>query len=327
MKRLALLLCLVSGSCSTLLGLGTESPKVTRIWKSADGRDLKADLLEFDAKEIKLKRASDFQIIKVPLDKLSKEDRSFVTGLVHERNLDEGLTKGPYSEKVAGAFVKAVSKQGLNYQFFGNPKWDGTKRYPLVIWLHGSGSSGTDNQAQMGGATGVFTNAAHQDKNPCFMLAPQCPDANIGWKKQVADNLMLLIADLADKLPIDMKRLYLGGSSMGGFGTWSLCAKYPNVFAVGVPLCGGGDPKQADALKNVPMWVFHGDQDPMVPVERDRVAVAAVKEAGGTLIHYTEYPGEGHNITGITLAKEDLHDWIFAQRLGVREKENAHVTR
>ncbi len=323
MKRLALLLCLVSASGSTLLGVSTETPKVTRVWKSADGRDLKADLLEFDAKEVKLKRASDFQIIKVPLDKLSKDDRAFVTGLVHERNLDEGLTKGPYAEKIAGAFVKGVSKQGLNYQLFGNPKWDGTKRYPIVIWLHGSGSSGSDNQAQMGGATGVFTNAAHQDKNPCFMLAPQCPDQDIGWKKQVADNLMLLIADLADKLPIDMKRLYLGGSSMGGFGTWGLCAKYPAVFAVGVPLCGGGDPKQADTLKNVPIWAFHGDQDPMVPVERDRVAVEAVKKAGGTLIKYTEFPGEGHNITGIVLARSDLHDWIFAHRLGV--KENVEV--
>ncbi|MDB6139691.1 MAG: phospholipase/Carboxylesterase [Verrucomicrobiaceae bacterium] len=320
MKRPALLLCLACAIGFTLPLLGTDALKVTRTWKSSDGRELKADLLEFDAKEIKLKRASDFQVIKVPLDKFSDEDRSFVAGLVHERNLNDGLKAGPYAEKITGAFVKGVSKQGLNYQLFGSPKWDGTKRYPLVIWLHGSGSSGTDNQAQMGGATGVFTNAAHQDKNPCFMLAPQCPDQAIGWKKQVADNLMLLIADLADKLPVDMKRLYLGGSSMGGFGTWSLCAKYPKVFAVGVPLCGGGDPKQADLLKDVPLWAFLGDQDPMVPVDRDRVAVAAVKAAGGTLIHYTELAGEGHNITGIVLAKEDLHDWIFAQRLGVREK-------
>ena len=320
MKRAALLLFLAVGIHSISFGTGTENPKIVRNWKSADGRELKGELLEFDAKEIKLKRASDFQVIKVPLDKFSAEDRAFVAGLVHERNLNAGLTQGPYAEKITGAFVKGVSKQGLNYQLFGNPKWDGGKRFPLVIWLHGSGSSGTDNEAQMGGATGVFTNAGHQEKNPCFVLAPQCPDKDIGWKKQVADNLMLLIADLADKLPIDMKRLYLGGSSMGGFGTWSLCAKYPTVFAVGVPLCGGGDPKQAEALKNVPIWAFHGDQDPMVPVDRDRVAVAAVKAAGGTLIKYTELAGEGHNITGIVLAKEDLHDWVFSQRLGVHEK-------
>ena len=320
MQRPAFFLCLVLAWSPALPGFSVDQPKIVRTWKSADGRDLKAELIEFDAKEIKLKRASDFQIIKVPLDKFSADDRAFVAGLVHERNLDEGLTKGPYSEKIAGAYVKGVSKQGLNYQLFGNPKWDGTKRYPLVIWLHGSGSSGTDNQAQMGGATGVFTTAAHQDKNPCFVLAPQCPDKDIGWNKQVADNLMLLIADLSDKLPVDMKRLYLAGSSMGGFGTWSLCAKYPTVFAAGIPLCGGGDPKKAESLKAVPMWVFHGDQDPMVPVDRDRTAVAAVKAAGGTLIKYTELAGEGHNISGVVFAKEELHDWIFAQRLGVHEK-------
>ena len=319
MKCFALLLCFAFGMNPALRAAGTEAAKVVRTWKSSDGRDLKAELLEFDAKEIKLKRASDFQVIKVPLAKFSADDRAFVMGLVHERNLDEGLTKGPYAEKIAGAYVKGVSKQGLNYQLFGNPKWDGTKRYPLVIWLHGSGSSGSDNQAQMGGATSNFITAAHQDNHPCLVLAPQCPDKDIGWNKQVADNLMLLIADLADKLPVDMKRLYLGGSSMGGFGTWSLCAKYPKVFACGVPLCGGGDPKKAEVLKDVPMWVFHGDQDPMVPVERDRVAVEAVKKAGGTLMHYTELAGEGHGITGIVLAKEDLHDWIFAQRQGVRE--------
>ena len=97
------------------------------------------------------------------------------------------------------------------------------------------------------------------------MIAPQCPDADIGWNKQVSDNLMALIADLTDKLPIDTNRLYLTGSSMGGFGSWNLAAKYPQVFAAVVPLCGGGDPKKADILKTVNIWAFHGDQDPMVP--------------------------------------------------------------
>ncbi|MCX6854329.1 MAG: dienelactone hydrolase family protein [Verrucomicrobia bacterium] len=219
-----------------------DKPKIIRSWKSSDGRELKAELLEFDAKEIKIKRMTDFQIMKVPVDKFSAEDQAFVAGLVHERDLDEGMTKGPYAEKITGTFVKSVSKQGLNY-------------------------------------------------------------------------LMALIADLTSKLPIDLKRLYLTGSSMGGFGTWSLCAKYPNVFAAGVPLCGGGDPKKAESLKKVPMWVFHGDQDPMVPVERDRVAVAAVKEAGGLLIKYTEFPGVGHSLSGLVYPMPELHSWLFEQRL------------
>jgi pimeloyl-ACP methyl ester carboxylesterase len=315
MRSLPLLICLLTAACLQGFCADAVKPKIIRAWKSSDGRELKAELLEFDAKEIKIKRMTDFQILKVPVDKFSAEDQAFVAALVHERDLDEGITKGPYAEKITGVFVKAVSKQGLNYQIFGDPKLDGSKRYPLVIWLHGSGQSGSDNQAQMGGPTGIFTNAEHQSKNPCFMIAPQCPDADIGWNKQVSDNLMALIADLTSKLPIDLKRLYLTGSSMGGFGTWSLCAKYPNVFAAGVPLCGGGDPKKADSLKKVPMWVFHGDQDPMVPVERDRVAVAAVKEAGGLLIKYTEFAGVGHSLSGLVYPMPELHSWLFEQRL------------
>jgi pimeloyl-ACP methyl ester carboxylesterase len=310
--------------CLSFLALGqvfaltpaSSAPKqkIVREWKSADGRSLPAELLEFDAKELRLKRSQDFQIVKVPLTAFSKEDQEFVEALLHQRTLDEGLTKGPYAEKITGAFAQATSKQGLNYQIYGNPKWDNSKRYPLVIWLHGSGQSGSDNTSQMGGATKVFTDAEHQEKNPCFMIAPQCPDADIGWNKQVADNLMALIADLTDKLPIDTNRLYLTGSSMGGFGSWNLAAKYPQVFAAVVPLCGGGDPKKAEVLKTVPIWSFHGDQDPMVPVERTRVAVEAIKAAGGTLCKYSELAGEGHGITGIVYPKLELHAWLFEQR-------------
>lgn len=289
--------------------------KIVRDWKSSDGRTLKAELLEFSAEEIRLKRSADFQVMKVALKAFSDEDQKFVGQLLHERALNESLTKGPYADKITGAFTQVTSKQGLNYQIYGNPKWDNSKRYPLVIWLHGSGQSGSNNTSQMGGPTRTFTDSEHQEKNPCLMIAPQCPDAEIGWNKQVADNLMALIADLMDKLPVDQSRLYLTGSSMGGFGSWNLAAKYPKVFAAVVPLCGGGDPKKAEELKNVPIWAFHGDQDPMVPVERTRVVVAAIKAAGGSMCKYTELAGAGHGITGTVYPMPELHTWMFEQRL------------
>lgn len=286
-----------------------------RTWTSSDGKSLQGDLVEANEKEVKIKRASDFQIVKVPVERLSPEDQKFVTGVVREQWRDAGIKTGPFSSKITGKFEKNTSKQGLNYQLYGNPKWDGKKRYPIVIWLHGSGQSGSDNEAQMSGPTKVFTNDENQKSRPCFMLAPQCPDASIGWNKEVANNLMALIADLMDRLPIDERRIYLTGSSMGGFGTFSLAAKYPQVFAAAVPLCGGGDPKNAEVLKAVPMWVFHGDKDDMVPVERSRVAVKAIQDAGGVKIKYTELAGEGHGITGVVYAKSELHEWMFEQRL------------
>ncbi len=304
--------------CLLALGLllsNAQAASQPREWTSSDGKSkFLGDLIEFSDKEVKIRRRTDFNQYRLPLDRLSKEDQDYIRGLLREKRRDAGLKEGVYAEKVTGQLVKGVSKQGLNYQLWGNPKLDGTKRYPIVIWLHGSGQSGTDNESQIGGAPKVWTSEDNQAERPCFLLAPQCPSADIGWKNQVADNLLALIADLTDHLPIDENRLYLTGSSMGGFGTFSIAAKYPQVFAACVPLCGGGDVKNAEILKQTPFWVFHGDQDDMVPVERSRAIVAAVKQAGGELMNYTELAGAGHGITGLVYPRTDLHEWLFQQK-------------
>ncbi|MBL9133662.1 MAG: prolyl oligopeptidase family serine peptidase [Verrucomicrobiaceae bacterium] len=299
-----------------LLTLGTlHAAQPPRTWTSSDGKaKFQGSLLEFSEKEVRIQRTSDFNQFKLPLDKLSPEDQDHVRGLLREKRRDAGLKEGAHAERMTGQFVKAVSKQGLNYQIWGNPKLDGTKRYPLIIWLHGSGQSGDDNTSQLGGAPRVWLSEANQAKNPCFMIAPQCPSADIGWKEQVASNLLALIADLTDHLPIDETRLYLTGSSMGGFGTFGIAAKHPQVFAACVPLCGGGDVKNAEVLKTIPFWVFHGDKDDMVPVERSRAIVEAVKKAGGELMNYSELAGEGHGITGSVYPRSDLHEWLFKQK-------------
>ena len=288
--------------------------KIVREWKSADGRTVQAELIEYDGSEIRLKLASNFQVVKTSLSAFSAEDKKFILGMVQDRKLDTSLKDGSYAPSITGSFVKGTSKQGLNYQIWGNPKWDSTKRYPIVIWLHGSGQSGSDNEAQMGGATGVFTKPENQEKNPCFVLAPQCPDADIGWNKEVDTNLIALIGDLAMNLPIDQDRIYLTGSSMGGFGTFNLILKHPGIFAAGVPLCGGSDVKNAEELMKTPIWAFHGDKDEMVPVERTRNVMNAITAKGGRLAKYTELAGEGHGITGSVYPRSELHDWLFAQR-------------
>ncbi len=301
--------------------VATFAHAAPRNWVSNDGKTLQADLIEAGEKEIKVRLSSNFQIIKLPLERLSEADQKFVRGIVREQWRDAGLKSGPCADKITGKFEKVVSKQGLNFQLYGNPRWEGKQRQPLLIWLHGSGQSGTDNTAQMGGATGVFTKEENQKERPCFMIAPQCPDSAIGWNKQVADHLMLVIADLMDRLPIDENRIYLTGSSMGGFGAFNLVAKYPEVFAAAVPLCGGGNVKDAEKLKLTPMWVFHGDKDDMVPVERSRDAVKAIEAAGGKLCKYSELAGEGHGITGIVYSKPELHVWMFEQRRGKTESQ------
>lgn len=298
-----------------LLLASAQAADPPRQWTSSDGKSkFMGTLVEFSEKEVKVKRSSDFNQFRLPLDKLSKADQDYIRGLLREKRRDAGLKEGAYAEKITGQFVKGVSKQGLNYQLWGSPKLDGTRRYPLIIWLHGSGQSGSDNEAQLGGAPKIWTTEENLARQPCFLLAPQCPSADIGWKDQVADNLLALIADLTEHLPIDSSRLYLTGSSMGGFGTFGIAAKYPQVFAACVPLCGGGDVKNAEILKSIPFWVFHGDKDEMVPVERSRAIVQAVKQAGGELMKYTELEGAGHGITGLVYPRADLHEWLFQQK-------------
>lgn len=292
-----------------------QPARVSRAWTSSDGRVIQGDLLEATDREIKIKLSTNFQIFKIPLEKLSAEDRKFVLAMVHEQKLDAALKVGPYADKITGQFVKATSPKGLLYQFMGNPAWDGKQRYPLVIWLHGAGQSGNDNEAQSAGSPKPWFTPENQAKHPCFALMPQCPDQTIGWKAGVADNLMALIADLVENLPIDTSRIYITGSSMGGSGTWTIIAKWPQVFAAAVPLCGGADLKTAETIKSVPIWVFHGDKDDQVPTDRSRTMVAALKAVKGN-VQYTELAGEGHLITGVVYPKPELHEWLFQQKKG-----------
>lgn len=289
--------------------------RVARSWTSSDGKTMQAELLEFSDTEVKVKRSTDFQIVKIPLDRLGEDDRKMVLGMVRERNRDNGLTQGAYAPQITGQFAQGKSKQGLNFQLFGNPKLDGTKRYPLVIWLHGAGQSGDDNTSQLAGHPKPWFTPEAQEKHPCIGLAPQCPSREIGWKNEPAQNLMALIADLVEQLPIDDTRIYLTGSSMGGSGTWHILSRWPEVFACGVPLCGGADTKTAETIKHIPIWVFHGDKDDMVPVDRSRTMVAALKAVNGN-ITYSELAGEGHLITGVVYPKPELHEWLFDQRKG-----------
>lgn len=271
--------------------------------------------MEFTETEVRIKRSADFQTFKVPLEKLSETDQVYVKGLLREQGRDAALKDGPLAKLITGTFVKNTSPEGLNYQLYGNPKWKSTERYPLLIWLHGAGQSGADNEAQMGGATKAFSTEENQGARPCFILAPQCPDRNIGFKNEVASNLITLIKSLTDSLPIDESRIYLTGSSMGGSGSWNIGTHNPGIFAAIVPLCGGGDPGKATALKDTPVWAFHGDKDEEVPLERSTSMVEAIKAAGGEKVQLTILEGEGHLIAGGVYAKPELHEWIFAQKL------------
>jgi predicted peptidase len=195
------------------------------------------------------------------------------------------------------------------------------ERYPLVIFLHGSGERGNDNVITLNHIAPLFLNESNRTKYPCFVLVPQCP-AGENWTypdwyqepKEPLSSVVKLIDSLKSLPFIDASRIYITGLSMGGYGTWYLLTKYPDKFAAAIPICGGGDIHQVEKFKHVPIWDFHGTKDTAVPVERSRSMIRALKEAGGKP-KYTEYKKVGHDSWVNAYQEPDLLPWLFAQKL------------
>jgi len=205
------------------------------------------------------------------------------------------------------------------------------QKYPLVIFLHGAGERGNDNNVQLVHGVKEFANAQAREKFPCFLIAPQCPTGKrwveVDWSAKQHDMppkpseplnwLLALLEQMKKEKPIDTDRIYVTGLSMGGYGTWDLLSRHAEMFAAAVPVCGGGDEAKASVMKGVPIWVFHGAKDTAVIPERSRNMVAAVKKAEGN-IKYTEYPEVGHDSWNKAYADPELLPWMFGQKLKSR---------
>ena len=213
----------------------------------------------------------------------------------------------------------------LLYRVLSPPKIEPGKKYPLVLFLHGAGERGSDNKAQL--KWGVADFAKNMDKHPCFLVVPQCPGGQkwceVNWAarehsmpSEPAKPLLAarkVIEQMIKDQPVDAGRLYVTGLSMGGYGTWDALQRWPELWAAGIPVCGGGDLAGAKKMAKTPIWAFHGDKDGAVPVERSRKMIEAIRQAGGQP-KYTEYPGVGHNAWTPAYGSAETMDWLFAQR-------------
>ena len=222
--------------------------------------------------------------------------------------------------------VFAKNNKSLNIRLL-KPKNKSKKKYPLVVFLHGSGERGGDNEAQLKNAVLAFAEKDFQEKNPCYVAVPQCPvgqkwsDYDLGndvfWREKMTDPsaaLMDWLNDFLSKNPeIDKKRIYLTGLSMGGLGTFDLLMRYPQTFAAAIPVCGGGEPTKAASIKDIPLWVTHGALDHVVPVEYSRNMVAALK-AEGSKVKYSEFSTLNHFVWQETFYNTEILEWLFGQR-------------
>ncbi|HEY2392130.1 MAG TPA: alpha/beta hydrolase-fold protein [Candidatus Angelobacter sp.] len=207
-----------------------------------------------------------------------------------------------------------------------------TGKLPLVVYLHGSGGLGDDNekQLQFGNVFGtrVWLLPENQKRFPCYVVVPQ---TDRGWIKydfsQQGDGpakelpgfgdgnrLALEIVDhLCHEFPIDERQIFITGQSMGGAGVWNMVANRPKVFAAAAICCGSVSAEDGTASVDTPLWNFHGDSDQTVPVSLSRERMAARRKAGGHPL-YTEYPGVDHNVWQWAYTEPELVKWIFSQR-------------
>ena len=233
------------------------------------------------------------------------------------------------SQSLRFSFNKYIDKgDTLNYRQL-YPDSDTMRKYPLVIFLHGSGERGSDNEAQLKWGVTNFATDQNMMLHPALVIAPQCPE-KISWSNFSRDKnstemhlqptptkpmelLIGLIHQLIKTMPVDTNRIYITGLSMGGYGTYDAIERYPNLFAAAVPVCGGGDVSKAPSIKDIPIWIVHGAEDPAVNPLYSLDMLLALTKAGA---HpgFTQYPEVGHFSWLGAYSDPLLMEWLFRQR-------------
>jgi predicted esterase len=240
-------------------------------------------------------------------------------------------------------YYDPATRLTMSYRLFVPEGYDPAMSYPLVLFLHGAGESGSDNEIHLRASQGatVWAKPREQAKHPCFVLAPQNPKdpkatspgvfGRMGWttlmQKGFKDPFVsepalrtafAVLQKVMGGYSIDSKRVYATGLSMGGFGVFAMNVDHPDTFAAIVGICGGLDPVKAAVLANKPIWVFHAAEDPIVDVKFLRDTVKALRDAGGKP-RYTEYGKETYIAPTAHLSwvpaysSSEMRDWLFAQ--------------
>ncbi len=192
-----------------------------------------------------------------------------------------------------------------------NYSTESDQEFALLYFLHGRGES--NGPLSLVAKWGPPKFAARGDDLPYIIVSPQCPRSDRWSSDTQQKRLTELLDAITNRYRVNEDSIFLTGLSMGGYGTWTMATNSPARFAAVAPICGGGDPAKAANLVDVPIWVFHGDQDKPVPFEKSVKMVDAIKEAGGTQIRFTTMENVGHNCWSAAYATPELYQWMRAQ--------------
>lgn len=208
-----------------------------------------------------------------------------------------------------------ASHEGLPYRFALPPGYDPQRRrYPLWVYLHGSGERGDDTTSHL--KNGVEKLLGHQ----AIVVAPQCPRDDTwggswyGGDSKAQQKVVSLVRELGGRRSVDAQAVSLIGFSMGAIGLWSIVERYRDLFAAGVPISGDLDLFSARGLTDFPLWAFHGAVDPLVKVDATREVAAAMTHFGSTTFRYTEFPDVGHDAWRPAFDTPELVPWLLARR-------------
>jgi predicted peptidase len=230
-----------------------------------------------------------------------------------------------------GSYVNKTDT--LAYRILFPKKFDPSKKYPLIIVLHGAGERGNDNEAQIKYGPKLFLNDTIRQNYPAIVVFPQCPNNSFWSNVKIEQNtagkfvfnfqeggepttamhaLLGLVDQFLDKPFVNKKQVYIGGLSMGGMGTLEILRRKPNTFAAAFAICGGDNTNNVSKYaKKVPLWIFHGQKDSVVPFDHSQVVVDALKAAGADP-KFTIYPNDDHNSWDDAFAEPQLMPWLFS---------------
>lgn len=224
-------------------------------------------------------------------------------------------------------YVDPVNNTVIPYRMLSPEEIESGEKYPLVIFLHGSGERGSDNEKQLTHGASTFSNPANEDKYPSYVVFPQCKERT--WTEKFSarsfmpgapdpqitkteEALIDMINDLATTYPIDKNRIYIIGISMGGIATYDLACRYPELFAAAVPICGAVNPDRLSEARNVNFLIFHGEDDEEIPAICSREAYKTLSAAGAK-VEYIEFAGLGHDCWTSAFNYPNFLPWLYSQ--------------
>lgn len=236
-------------------------------------------------------------------------------------------------ETLSLQMMKVSKSEIVTYRYWIPESYTNTKKYPLLVFLHGAGERGTDGLHPRYPDQVNFMERILKDdelRENFIIFAPQCPNeyqwVQSDWtpgtydfektpiSKPLADVCNILKEKFLEALTVDMTRIYVTGLSMGGFGTWDIVARNPDIFAAMMPVCGGCDEKLVDLYKDMPIWICHGAADDCVFPYGERRMYAALVLAGAKDVHYTEYYKRGHDAWNPAYADDEIFEWLLSRR-------------